>query len=84
MELVRRQLRRQPRVSRKITKRIPRIWVPQVRGQRCKIKTEGLRSLLTVTPPKNQAALARELSRGQTQYFGDELEPIVVAGMVHS
>jgi hypothetical protein len=36
------------------------------------------------TPVKNQAALARELSRGQTQYFADDPEPMVVAVMVHS
>lgn len=35
-------------------------------------------------PPKNQAALARELSRGQTQYFAEDPEPMVVAVMVHS
>lgn len=36
------------------------------------------------TPVKNQAALARELSRGQTRYFGEDPEPMVVAVMVHS
>jgi hypothetical protein len=36
------------------------------------------------TPAKNQAALAIELNRGQTQYFAKDPEPMVVAVMVHS
>ena len=39
---------------------------------------------VTKTPVKNQTALARELSRGQTQNLGADPEPIVVAVMVHS
>lgn len=34
-------------------------------------------------PTKNQPALARELSRGQSLYFGEDPEPLVVAVMVH-
>lgn len=36
------------------------------------------------TPTKNQAALAHELNRSQTQYFAENPEPMVVAVMVHS
>ena len=35
------------------------------------------------TPVENQAALAHELNRGQTQYFAEDSEPMVVAVMVH-
>ena len=45
-----------------------------------------LAQLMTIarTPTGNQAALVTELRRGQTQYFGKDPEPLVVAIMVHS
>jgi len=36
------------------------------------------------TPKAKQAALVRELGRGQSQYFGGDIEVMVVAVMVHS
>lgn len=40
--------------------------------------------LIAKTPQGKQAALLTELRRGQTQYFGADPEPLVVAVMVHS
>jgi len=36
------------------------------------------------TPKAKQAALLQELYRGQSQYFAGDIEPMVVAVMVHS
>lgn len=72
---------RRKRVAHFITTNKPALYADVIAGY-----GHTLNELYKIakTPTKNQPALAHELSRGQTQYFVEDPEPMVVAVMVHS